>query len=107
MGTVTFDTFAFNTALREGGFDEKQAAALTNAQSKAAEQISKELDYVSRQELKTDINELRKDMQLLEHGIRKDMNIIEERITANLYKAMMIQTMAISGIVVAVVKLMH
>jgi hypothetical protein len=118
MSTVTFDTFAFNTALREGGFDEKQAAALTNAQSKAAEQISKELDYVSRQELKTDINELRKDMQLLEHGIRKDMqlleqgirkdmNIIEERITANLYKAMMIQTIAISGIVVAVVKLMH
>jgi hypothetical protein len=107
MSIITFDTFAFNTTLREGGFDEKQAAALTKAQVKASEQTYKESDYVSRQELKTDINELRKDMQLLEQGIRKDMNIIEEKITANLYKAMMIQTMAISGIVVAVVKLMH
>jgi hypothetical protein len=28
MSIITFDTFAFNTALREGGFDEKQAAAI-------------------------------------------------------------------------------
>ena len=36
MSTITFDTFEFNNTLRDGGFDEKQAAALTKAQSKAA-----------------------------------------------------------------------
>lgn len=116
--TITFDTFEFNKALREGGFDERQAETLTKAQIKAMEQSSKEADYVSRSELKTDIQDLRKDMQsletglrkdmqLLEQGIRKDMQTMEERITANLYKAMMMQTVAIGGLVVAVIKFMQ
>jgi hypothetical protein len=92
MSTVTFDTFAFNTTLREGGFDEKQAAALTKAQSKAAEQIHDAGEYAT----KSDIMEVRKDMQ-----------VMEERMTANFYKAMMMQTLAIAGIVIAVVKFVH
>jgi hypothetical protein len=116
--SITFDTFEFNKALRDGGFDERQAETLTKAQAKAMEQSSKEADYVSRSELKTDIQDLRKDMQsletglrkdmqLLEQGIRKDMQTMEERITANLYKAMMMQTVAIGGLVVAVIKFMQ
>jgi hypothetical protein len=77
MSSVAFDTFEFNNTLREAGFDEKQAAALTRAQTKSMEQVHKDADYVSRTELKTDINDLRKDMQSLESGLRKDMQQIE------------------------------
>jgi len=35
MSTITFDTFEFNKTLREAGFDEKQAEALTRAQVKS------------------------------------------------------------------------
>ncbi len=107
MSAIVFDTYEFNKTLREAGFDEKQAEALTRAQTKSIEQMHKDADYVSRTELKTDINDLRKDMQSLEIGLRKDMQTMEERITANLYRAMMLQTFAIAGLVVAVVKFMN
>jgi hypothetical protein len=119
MSTITFDTFEFNKTLREAGFDEKQAEALTRAQVKSMEQTHREADYVSRVELKTDVNDLRKDMQGLEtglrkdmqameqgirkdmvnmeQGIRKDMQTMEERITATIYKAILWQTFAIAG----------
>lgn len=80
MSIVVFDTFEFNNTLREAGFDEKQAAALTRAQAKSMEQVHKDADYVSRAELKTDINDLRKDMQTLESGLRKDMQAMEYRL---------------------------
>lgn len=72
MSTITFDTFEFNKTLREA-------------------------DYVSRVELKIDVNNLRKDMQVMEQGIRKDMQTLEERITATIYKAILWQTFAIAG----------
>lgn len=97
MSTITFDTFEFNKTLRDAGFDEKQAEALTRAQVKSMDQTHREADYVSRSELKTDINELRKDMQVLEVGLRKDMQTLEERITATVYKAILLQTFAIAG----------
>lgn len=81
MSNVTFDTFEFNNTLREAGFDEKQAAALTKAQAKAAEQSHNAGEYAT----KGDISELK----------------------SELYKAMMIQTFAIAGIVVAVVKFIN
>ena len=46
MSIVVFDTFEFNNTLREAGFDEKQAAALTRAQAKSMEQVHKDADYV-------------------------------------------------------------
>lgn len=82
MSNVTFDTFEFNNTLREAGFDEKQAAALTKVhQSKAVEQIRSAGEYAT----KGDILELK----------------------SELYKAMMIQTFAMAGIVIAVVKFMN
>lgn len=81
MSTVTFDTFEFNNTLREAGFDEKQAAALTKAQAKAAEQIHSAGEYAT----KGDILELK----------------------SELYKAMMIQTFAFAGIVIAIMKFMN
>lgn len=108
MSTITFDTFEFNKTLRDAGFDEKQAEALTRAQVKSMEQTHREADYVSRVELKTDVNDLRKDMQSMEQGIRKDMQsmeqgirkdmqTMEERISATIYKAILWQTFAIAG----------
>jgi hypothetical protein len=97
MSTITFDTFEFNKTLREAGFDEKQAEALTKAQVKSMDQSHREADYVSRNELKTDVNDLRKDMQAMEVGIRKDMQTLEERLVATVYKAILLQTFAIAG----------
>ncbi len=89
MSAVTFDTFEFNNTLREAGFDEKQAAALTKAQAKAAEQIHAAGEYAT----KADILEVRKDMQ-----------VMEERMTANFYKAILLQTIALAGLVIATIK---
>ncbi|MBD3767016.1 MAG: hypothetical protein IE928_03560 [Gammaproteobacteria bacterium] len=100
MSAVVFDSYEFHKTLREAGFDEKQAEALTRAQTKSIEQMHKDADYVSRTELKTDINELRKDMQTLEAGLKKDM----AEMKADIFRAMMLQTFAIAGLVVAVVK---
>lgn len=85
MSTITFDTFEFNNTLRDGGFDEKQAAALTKAQSKAASQIHDAGEYAT----KKDIMDVRKDMAELK---------------SELYKGMMLQTFAIAGIIIAAVK---
>lgn len=88
MSTITFDTFEFNNTLRDGGFDEKQAAALTKAQSKAAAQIHDAGEYAT----KKDIMDVRKDMSELK---------------SELYKGMMLQTFAIAGIVIAAVKFIN
>lgn len=37
MSSIVFDTYEFNKTLREAGFDEKQAEALTRAQTKSIE----------------------------------------------------------------------
>lgn len=71
MSTITFDTFEFNKTLREAGFDEKQAEALTRAQSKAIEQAHEAGAFATKM-----------DLHLLE---------------SNLYKAMLLQTFAIAG----------
>jgi hypothetical protein len=92
MSAIVFDTYEFNKTLREAGFDEKQADALVKAQSKAFEQVHDGGGYATKQ----DVMEVRKDMQTM-----------EERITANLYRAMMLQTFAIAGLVIAVVKFMN
>jgi hypothetical protein len=47
MSTITFDTFEFNKTLREAGFDEKQAEALTKAHRLSIEQSA----LVTKQDL--------------------------------------------------------
>jgi hypothetical protein len=39
-------------------------------------------------------------------NLRHEMQVMEERMTSNLYKAMMVQTFALAGLVIAVVKFM-
>lgn len=114
MASVAFDTFEFNKSLRDAGFSELQAEALTKAQTKAMEQVHKDADYVSRAELKTDIQELRKDMQSLEQGIRKDIQLSEQglrkemaEMKSDIFRAMLLQVFAIAGLLVAVVKFMQ
>lgn len=89
MSTATFDTFEFNKALREGGFDERQAETLTKAQAKVVEQTAH--DGTSNA-TKQDVVELKKDMTEMK---------------ADIFRAMMLQTFAIAGLVIAVVKFMN
>jgi hypothetical protein len=44
--------------------------------SSIAEQVHKDADYVSRSELKTDMNDLRKDMQQLESGLHNEIQSV-------------------------------
>jgi hypothetical protein len=98
MSTITFDTLKFVKTLKSAGFDDKQAEALAEAQATALEQTSKDIDYVSRNDLKTDIGELRGDMHQLESGLRRDMSEMK----AEIFKAMLVQTFAIAGLVAGI-----
>jgi hypothetical protein len=98
MATVTFDTMQYVDTLTAAGVPEAQAKAMAKAQATALEQTSKDIDYVSRNDLKTDIGELRGDMHQLESGLRRDMSEMK----AEIFKAMLVQTFAIAGLVAGI-----
>ena len=98
MATVTFDTLQYVDTLTAAGVPEAQAKAMAKAQATALEQTSKDIDYVSRNDLKTDIGELRGDMHQLESGLRRDMSEMK----AEIFKAMLVQTFAIAGLVAGI-----
>ncbi len=84
MATIAFDTLDFIETLVKAGVPEEQAKAEAKAINNAFKQIMESKDLATKQ----------------------DLAILEERMTANLYKAMLLQTFAISGLVIAVVKFM-
>jgi len=62
MSTITFDTHKFVRRLKESGFDEKQAEALTDAMQ----------DAIADSELVT-----KRDLQIELAPIRADMNLVK------------------------------
>jgi polyhydroxyalkanoate synthesis regulator phasin len=85
MSTITFDGLEFVDTLTKAGVPEAQAKAEAKAISNAFKQIVDSKDLATKQ----------------------DLAVLEERMTANLYKAMLIQVFAIAGLVIAVVKFMN
>jgi polyhydroxyalkanoate synthesis regulator phasin len=85
MSTITFDGLEFVDTLTKAGVPEAQAKAEAKAISNAFKQIVDSKDLATKQ----------------------DLVVLEERMTANLYKAMLIQVFAIAGLVIAVVKFMN
>ncbi|MDK9719892.1 MAG: CCDC90 family protein [Rhodospirillales bacterium] len=79
MTTIAFDTLKFVQTLEKAGVPPPQAEAFAEALKQAQ----------SESELAT----------------RSDLRETEERISANLYKALLIQTFAIAGLVAALVKI--
>lgn len=81
---ISFDTLDFIESLVKAGVSEEQAKAEARAINNAFKQIMESKDLATKQ----------------------DLAILEERMSANLYKALLIQVFAIAGLVIAVVKFM-
>lgn len=79
MTTIAFDTLKYAKRLKEAGFTESQAKALAAVQ---AEFIEDNL------------------------ATKRDLKELEHRLVAKLYRALLIQTFALAGIVIALVKLL-
>ena len=103
MSTITFDTMAFVETLTSAGVPEAQAKAEAKAINSAFKQIVDSKDLATKQDIAT----IQHNIAILESNLCKDMAVQEERMTANLYKAMLIQVFAIAGLVIAVVKFMN
>lgn len=103
MSTITFDSLEFVETLTKAGVPEAQARAEAKAINSAFKQIVDSKDLATKQ----DIAAIQHNIAILESNLRKDMAVQEERMTANLYKAMLIQVFAIAGLVVAIVKFIN
>ncbi len=61
MSTITFDTHKFVRKLKESGFDEKQAEALTEAMQDAIA----DSELVTKKDLQIELAPVKTDMQIL------------------------------------------
>jgi 2-keto-3-deoxy-galactonokinase len=61
MTTITFDTHKFVRKLKEAGFEEKQAEALTEA----IQSISNESEIVTRRDLQIELAPIKADINLM------------------------------------------
>lgn len=85
MSSIAFDSLEFVETLTKAGVPEAQAKAEAKAINSAFKQLSESKDLATKQ----------------------DLAVLEERMTANLYKAMLIQVFAIAGLVIAIIKFMN
>lgn len=85
MSSIAFDSLEFVETLTKAGVPEAQAKAEAKAINNAFKQLAESKDLATKQ----------------------DLAVLEERMTANLYKAMLIQVFAIAGLIIAVIKFMN
>jgi hypothetical protein len=85
MSRISFDGLEFVETLTKAGVHEAQAKAEAKAINSAFKQLAESKDLATKQ----------------------DLAVLEERMTANLYKAMLIQVFAIAGLIIAVIKFMN
>ena len=89
MSTITFDTIKYA--------DKLEAAGFTPAQAKAEAQALAEVMSTGTQELAT-----KDDIAILRSEIRTQ----KAEIMGEIYKALLIQTFAIAGLIAALIKLL-
>lgn len=85
MSSIAFDILEFVETLTKAGVPEAQAKAEAKAINSAFKQLAESKDLATKQ----------------------DLAVLEERMTANLYKAMLIQVFAIAGLIIAVIKFVN
>lgn len=90
MTAISFDTLKYAKRLKEAGFTDTQAEALAAAQAEIIE------DNVAT----------KRDLKELEACVKRDLMDMEHRLTAKLYKALLVQTFALAGIFGVIVKLL-
>ena len=89
MATITFDSLEFVETLTKAGVPEAQAKAEAKAINSAFKQIMESKELATKQ-----------DLAILESNLRKDM----AEMKSDMIRAMLLQTFAIAGLVIAVVK---
>ena len=99
MSSVTFDTLKFMETLTDAGVPEAQAKAEAKAFNEAMSQIKDTKDLAT----KSDLVVLEKSMVLLESSLRKDM----AEMKSDIFRAMLIQTFAIAGMVGVLIKFIN
>jgi cation transport regulator ChaB len=99
MSSVTFDTLKFMETLTDAGVPEAQAKAEAKAFNEAMSQIKDTKDLAT----KSDIFVLEKNITVLEASLRKDM----AEMKSDIFRAMLIQTFAIAGMVGVLIKFIN
>lgn len=89
MASITFDSLEFVETLTKAGVPEAQAKAEAKAINSAFKQIMESKELATKQ-----------DLAILESNLRKDM----AEMKSDMMRAMLLQTFAIAGLVIAVVK---
>lgn len=89
MSTITFDSLEFVETLTKAGVPEAQAKAEAKAIGNAFKQITDSKELATKQ-----------DISISESKIRQEM----AELKSELLRAMLLQTFAIAGLVIAVVK---
>ena len=89
MASITFDSLEFVETLIKAGVPEAQAKAEAKAINSAFKQIMESKELATKQ-----------DLAILESNLRKDM----AEMKSDMMRAMLLQTFAIAGLVIAVVK---
>ena len=89
MATITFDSLEFVETLTNAGVPEAQAKAEAKAINSAFKQIMESKELATKQ-----------DLAILESNLRKDM----AEMKSDMMRAMLLQTFAMAGLVIAVVK---
>lgn len=98
MGAVAFDTHAFIKQLKEAGFEEAQAEALSETLKKAQEAHLGELAT------RHDIGELKRDIEELKLSTRHDLKELELRIDGELKLLKWMISVILAGVVSLVLK---
>jgi hypothetical protein len=88
MSTL-FDTHAAVQKLKSAGFTEQQAEAQVQVLSEIIE---------SNLATKLDIAEVKRDIEALRLATKADIATLEERLTAKLYQALLVQTVTLAVI---------
>ncbi len=64
MSTITFDTLGFSKSLRQAGFSQDQAEAMTHAQSKALQEMVNAQELVTKKDLHIALGATKHDLEL-------------------------------------------
>ncbi len=99
MSTIAFDSLEFVETLTNAGVPEAQAKAEAKAIGNAFKQITESKELATKQ----DLSMLQHNLTVVESNLRKDM----AELKSEMLKAMLVQTFAIAGLVIAVVKFMN
>jgi hypothetical protein len=112
MATITFDTLQYVEKLKTGGFSDEQAKVMVKATSEILDEV---ITKTVHEQVQNAENTLRGDLRVSDRKIesieakidllRAEMREQEQRQTASLYRALLLQTVAVIGVVFTMMRL--